>query len=80
MSNLKEMPVRRWQCSDGCRWLERRVYKDVVRYSCGFWRSLPDTLMSNPVRNLGIEPQKRIEGPHTDEPTKLCPHFEKGEP
>jgi len=78
MANLKDMPVRRWQCSDGCKHLKERPGREG-RYDCTFWDTVPKTLSANPVpwKPCGIISGKRIKGPFTDEPTLECPHFSR---
>ena len=74
MDRLKAMPIRRWQCSDGCKWLEK---EDDDKYACVFWKSVPMTLVGSTQR-AGVTfrvPAKRIEGPHTDDPSLECPHY-----
>lgn len=77
--DLRKMPVRRWQCSEGCVHLVRRSGRDDKTYDCLFWQSVPKTLSAVPTRRepCGMIPAKRINGPHTDQPTLKCPHFTK---
>ena len=72
-----EKPVRRWQCADGCRHLVEHEGRPG-RYDCHFWFTLSDTMSGWPLRKrpCGIIPKQRIHGPHTDQPTLECQHFE----
>lgn len=76
MAELAETSLRRWQCSDGCLHLVEREGRPR-RYDCTYWLNFAPTLSGSPTipQPCGILTEKRIHGPHTDEPTLECPHF-----
>lgn len=70
-------PLNRWQCSDGCRHLaEREPVEGRRRWRCAFFDDFPFPIgVGIHFVEMGDLNEKRVLGPHLDEPTIQCPHF-----
>ncbi len=76
---LAEMPLVRWQCSDGCCYLER-MGGDSNHYRCSAMDGQPWPLAVPAVptaREATMIEAKRIDGPHTDDPVRACAFYQQ---
>lgn len=76
-----DAPLARWQCSDGCRHLvEESPVAGKRRWRCTFFDDFPRPLGAGlQIVSMADLNEKRVLGPHLDEPTIECPHFTKGD-